>query len=143
MSEKESIICRDMSLAIMGHVLINQYGEEALDTLTKWQDERTRKRWEEIARSTGRSDPEYLFRLFRKVVHEFEVIRKNRKALEVRVTKCLHAETFKRLNAATIGRKLICDGDFAVTEGFNPEIKFTRRKLLMSGDDCCHFVWEL
>jgi len=143
MSEKELRICRDTQLAIMGHVLISQYGEEALDILAKWQNEKTKKRWSDISRSTGRNDPEYLFSLFSEEAHEFEIIRKNAKALEVKVTKCIHADTFKKLNAAHIGEKLICSGDIAVTDGFNPKIKFMRPKLLMVGDDCCHFKWEL
>ena len=143
MSEKELRICRDMQLAIMGHILIGQYGREALDVLTKWKNEKTKKRWSNISRSTGRSDPEYLFSLFSEEAHEFEVIKKNAVALEVKVTKCVHADTFRKLNAANIGEKLICSGDVAVTEGFNPKMKFMRPKLLMVGDDCCHFKWEL
>jgi len=143
MSEKEIRVCRDMQLAIMGHVLISQYGEEALEILAKWQNEKTKKQWSEIARSLRRNDPEYLICLFNEDAHEFEVIRKNVKTLEVKVTKCIHADTFKKLNAAQIGERLICSGDIAVTDGFNPNIKFTRPKLLMVGDDCCHFKWEL
>jgi fumarate reductase iron-sulfur subunit len=143
MSGRDLRVCRDTMLAYMGHILESQYGEEALDALMKWNDEKTRERWKEIAKSTGRSDPEYLFCLFSQEAHDFEVIRKDRKALEVKVTKCIHAENFKKLNAAHIGQKLICNGDNAVTEGFNPKIKFTRPKLIMTGDDCCHFIWEL
>ena len=135
--------CRDTLLAFMGHILVSQYGEEALDVLMKWNHEKIKERWREIAKSTGRNDPEYLFCLFSEEAHEFEVIRKSKKALEVKVTKCIHAEVFKKLNAAHIGQKLICSGDEAVTEGFNPKIRFTRPKLLMAGDDCCHFIWEL
>jgi len=136
-------VYQDFLLAIMGHILINQYGEEALDVLTSWIHEKIRERWREMAKSTGRSDPEYLFCLFNKEAHEFEVIRKDKRALEVKVTRCVHAETFRKLNAAHIGQKLICSGDEAVTEGFNPRIKFTRPKLLMAGDEFCHFIWEL
>jgi hypothetical protein len=42
-----------------------------------------------------------------------------------------------------VGMKMICMGDYAVVEGFNPEIRFTRPKTLMAGDDCCHFIFEL
>ncbi|RLI06751.1 hypothetical protein DRO22_00125 [Candidatus Bathyarchaeota archaeon] len=143
MSGADRIICRDTLLAFMGHILVSQYGEEALEVLMKWNHERIKQRWREIAESTGRNDPEYLFCLFSKEAHEFEVIRKDKEALEVKVTRCLHAETFKKLNATHIGQKLICSGDEAVTEGFNPKIKFKRPKLLMAGDDCCHFIWEL
>ena len=143
MSEKDLRICRDMQLAIMGHILVNHYGEEALDMLMRWQNEITKRRWVEIAKSTGRKDPEYFFRLFNEKAHEYEVIRKNENALEVKVTKCIHADTFKKLNATQIGEKLICSGDVSATEGFNPKIEFQRPKLLMAGDDCCHFIWEL
>ena len=143
MSGNELRICRDTLLALMGHLLESLYGEEALDVLAKWRDEKTREGWRKTAESTGRSDPEYFFSLFNKEVHDFEVIRKDRKALEVKVTRCIHADTFKKFNAAHIGQKFICDGDIAATEGFNPKIKFTRAKLLMAGDDCCHFIWEL
>ena len=143
MSGREIRIYRDMLLAFMGHILKELYGDEALDVLMRWRHEKIRKRWKEIAENTGRKDPEYLFRLFSKEAHEFEVIRKSRKALEVKVKKCIHADIFRKLNATDIGYKLICSGDEAVTEGFNPKIKFSRPKVLMKGDDCCHFIWEL
>lgn len=134
---------RDVLLAFMALILEEEFGLEALDVLMDWRNKRTRKHWKEIARTSGRSDPEYLFSLFNERVHEFEVIRKDAKALEVKVTKCAHADTFKRLNATDIGQKLICNGDYAVVEGFNPKIKFTRPELLMAGDGCCHFKFEL
>lgn len=143
MSGRDLRICKDRMLALMGHILESEYGEEALDVLAKWKNDRTKERWREIAKTTGRDDPEYLFCLFSNEAHEFEVIRKERNALEVKVTKCVHADVFKKLNAAHIGKKLICEGDTSVTEGFNPKIRFTRPKLLMAGDDCCHFIWEL
>jgi len=134
---------RDLLLILMARFIEEEFGEEALDLLIKFKRDKIRKRWREIAESTGRRDPEYLFRLFSKDVHDFEVIRKDREVLEVKVKRCAHAEIFRRFNAADIGCKLICEGDYAVVEGFNPKIKFTRPKLLMKGDDCCHFKFEL
>lgn len=134
---------RDALLALVARVVEREFGEGALEALLEWRNERTRERWRGIAKSTGRSDPEYLFRLFSEEAHEFEVMRKDRDALEVKVTRCVHADAFRRFNATDVGRKLICDGDYAVVEGFNPRIKFTRPKLLMAGDDCCHFKFEL
>ncbi|RJS85928.1 hypothetical protein CW702_00220 [Candidatus Bathyarchaeota archaeon] len=134
---------RDVLLIFMARVLEKEFGKEALDLLAEWKYNKTRERWREIAKTTGRSDPEYLFRLFSKEAHDFEVIRKDRNVLEVIVKKCIHAEVFKKFNATDIGLKLICHGDNAVVEGFNPKIKFTRPKILMAGDDCCHFKFEL
>ena len=143
MSGRAERIRRDTELASMGLTLVSHYGEEALDAFVEWNHDKTRDRWREISRSTQRKDPQYLFCLFSKEAHEFEVIRKDEKSLEVKVTKCVHADTFRELNASHVGQKLICSGDEPVTEGFNPKIKFTRPKLLMAGDDVCHFIWEL
>jgi len=132
-----------MLLITSARFLQEEYGEGALDALSEYKDARNRERWNEIAEETGRSDPEYLFRLFTDRVHEFEVVRKGPKALEVIVTKCVHAENFQSFNAEDVGMKMICMGDHAVVEGFNPEIKFTRPKTLMGGDECCHFFFEL
>jgi len=62
--------------------------------------------------------------------------------LEVKVYKCIHAKVFRKLNATNIGYKLICRGDDAATEGFSPDIELICPKILMKGDDCCHFIWR-
>ena len=111
MSEVDHIVHRDMLLAFMGHILISLYGEEALEVLSKWNYERIKQRWREIAKFTGRSNPEYFFCLFNDKVHDFKVIRTSKKALEVKIFRCLHTETLKKLNATRIGLKLICIGD--------------------------------
>jgi hypothetical protein len=133
----------DMLRIMTARFLQKEYGEGALEALVEWKDKRNRERWREIGEATGRGDPEYLFRLFNDRVHEFEVIRKNPKALEVRVTRCSHEENFRGFNATDVGMKMICMGDYAVVEGFNPKIRFERPKTLMAGDDCCRFVFEL
>ena len=143
MSGREMRIYRDTLLAFMGHVLENQYGTEALDRLSDWQYEETKRKWSEIATSTGRKDPEFLLQLFNKDALDFDVVRSDEKVLEVKVKKCIHAEIFRKHNAAHIGYKLICRGDEAVTEGYNPKIKLTRPKLLMSGDEMCFYSWKL
>ena len=139
----DEIFNRTLLLVTSSRFLMKEYGEEILDAITEYKNNKTRERWAEIAQTTGRSDPEYLFRLFTDTVHEYQVIRKTPEALEVKVTRCAHADAFKTLNATDIGYKMICMGDHAVAEGFNPGIRFTRPKTIMAGDDCCHFVFEL
>ena len=144
MSEgRELRICSDVSRIFMARTLVKHYGEEAIDLLVDWKERKARERWAEIAQEQARTDPEYLFRLFSEDAHEFEVIHKERNLLEVKVTKCVHAEVFKQYNATDLGYKLICRGDEAVVKGFNPRIKFTRPEVLMRGDSCCHFRFEL
>lgn len=139
----DEIFNRALLLVTSSRFLMKEYGEGILDAIADYKNSRTRMRWAEIAQATGRSDPEYLFRLFSDTVHEYQVIRKTPEALEVKVTRCAHADAFKTLNATDIGMKMICMGDYAVTEGFNPKIRFTRSKTIMAGDDCCHFIFEL
>ena len=139
----DDVYHRNMLLNMAVRFLEKQYGEGVVEALAKWKDDRTRERWREIAESSGRSDPEYLFMLFSDAVHDYEVIRKDREALEVIVTGCAHAEAFKEFNATDVGMKMICMGDHAVVEGFNPGIRFTRTKTIMTGDDCCNFSFEL
>ena len=139
----KDILNRDMRLISAARFIEEEYGEGALEALARWKDDRNRERWSEIAEETGRNDPEYLFRLFTDRVHEYEVVRKDRNALEVIVTRCAHAEIFQESNAADVGMRMICMGDYAVVEGFNPNISFRRPKTLMDGDECCHFIFEL
>lgn len=137
------IINRSLLLTTSIRFLENEYGEGILELLSEWKAEKTKERWQSISEETGRDDPKYLFRLFSNEVHDYEVLRKNRKALEVKVHKCAHADAFRELNSTEIGMKMICMGDYAVIDGFNPEISFKRPKTLMAGDDVCHFIFEL
>ena len=139
----KDIFNRDKHLISAVRFLEEEYGEGVLEALAEYKNARNRDRWREISEETGRSDPEYLFRLFTDRVHEYEVVRKDRNALEVIVTRCAHAEVFQGSDAADVGMRMICMGDYAVVEGFNPDIKFTRPKTLMDGDECCHFIFEL
>jgi hypothetical protein len=66
------------------------------------------------------------------------------KSYEMKVTECLWAQTFREANAADIGFASICYGDEAMAAAFDQRLQLTRPKVLMNGDDCCHFrlVWE-
>jgi len=39
---------------------------------------------------------------------------------------------------------MVCHGDYAWAEGFNPDIKLVRDKTLMQGDSICNhrYVWQ-
>lgn len=66
------------------------------------------------------------------------------KSYEMKVTECLWAQTFREAKAADIGFASVCYGDEAMAAAYDPRLKLTRPKVLMKGDDCCHFrlVWE-
>ena len=143
MSEgREKRIGDDTQLIFMARTMERLYGSESVDLLVKYKNERTRKEWEKKAKEFGQHDSGYLMCLFNKEAHDFEVIRNEPNCLEVKVTKCVHAEVFKGFNAADIGEKLICSGDHAVVAGYNPKMKLKRPFTLMTGK-CCHFIFEL
>jgi hypothetical protein len=62
-----------------------------------------------------------------------------------RITRhCLWADIFKELDAADIGKVMLCDTDHLTAEVFHPKIRLKRTKTIMDGDDCCDFtyVWK-
>jgi hypothetical protein len=46
---------------------------------------------------------------------------------------------YRALDLADLGSSLSCQRDFALSEGFNPEIQLTRTQTLMEGAACCDF----
>lgn len=67
-----------------------------------------------------------------------EIVQDSDKVFEMRFSECLWAKIFKEANAADIGFKLICCGDYVTAEAFNPKIRLIRDKTLMQGHDCCN-----
>lgn len=68
----------------------------------------------------------------------YQIVEDAPAAFEVRVIQCLWAKTFRDAGAAEIGYACICHPDFAVAEGFSPQMKMIRTKTLMQGHDCCN-----
>ena len=73
----------------------------------------------------------------------YEVVKDTEKEVELKITECLWAKTFREADAADIGYALICHGDVAATQAFNPKITMTRPTLLMKGDKECRFRWTM
>jgi hypothetical protein len=73
----------------------------------------------------------------------FAFVEDTGKAVEVRVTECLWAKTFREAGAADIGYAAICHPDFATAPAFNPKMRMTRTQTLMQGHDCCNHRWTL
>jgi predicted hydrocarbon binding protein len=74
-------------------------------------------------------------------VQDVTYIEDSGKALEYKITTCLAAKTFRKVEASDIGYAYLCYGDDGFAAGFNPKIRLIRPKTLMQGDDCCNFRW--
>jgi hypothetical protein len=55
------------------------------------------------------------------------------------VTRCRYAEMYRALGIPEVGALLSCNRDFALVEGFNPDIALTRTQTIMEGASHCDF----
>ena len=69
----------------------------------------------------------------------FDLVEMTAERITMNVTRCRYAEMYKELGMADLGFTLSCARDFAMVEGFNPEIKLERTQTLMEGADHCDF----
>ncbi len=74
-------------------------------------------------------------------VVSLEVVEQRPTVVEVRVGRCLWAQTFHEAGAADIGYAMVCHPDFFAGPAFNPRIRMTRTQTLMQGDDHCNHRW--
>ena len=73
-----------------------------------------------------------------------EIVEDTAAAFELKVTECIWADTFRRMDAADIGYCAVCWGDYSWAESFNDKISLVRDKTLMQGHECCNhrYVWK-
>jgi hypothetical protein len=127
--------------------LSKEYGPGFIEALKRAASETAARSQQQSAESVPKQDlsafTSYLRvtnRFWRHVL-TFDVVEDTETAVEVKVTECLWAKTFREADAAEIGYATICYPDFAMCQAFNPKIRLTRSKTLMQGDDCCDHRW--
>ena len=64
-------------------------------------------------------------------------------AYDFDVTRCRYAEMYRVLGIPELGAVLSCGRDFALGEGFNPDLKLTRTQTIMEGAPCCDFRYRV
>jgi hypothetical protein len=74
---------------------------------------------------------------------ELNVLEKQDMRYEFNVTRCRYAEMYRRLGIPELGQILSCSRDFAAGEGFNQNLKLTRSKTILGGDEHCDFRYKL
>jgi hypothetical protein len=70
---------------------------------------------------------------------EIDVLEETPERLSFNVTRCKYAEMYRALGLADLGGSLSCQRDFALIEGFNPDITLERTQTLMEGASHCDF----
>ncbi len=74
---------------------------------------------------------------------EMDMLESSYDRLDFNVTRCLYAEMYRNLGLADLGASLSCCRDFALIEGFNPEVRLTRTQTIMEGAPFCDFRFRL
>jgi len=73
---------------------------------------------------------------------EFEEPEIGQDAIRLKITGCAFAEMYKQHGLEEFGYLLSCGRDYALFEGFNPEIKFKRTQTIMEGAEYCDFCFS-
>ena len=74
---------------------------------------------------------------------EIDVIEQSEDILSFNVTRCRYAELYESLGIRDIGTIFSCARDFALIEGFNPDVSLTRTQTIMEGAPFCDFRYCL
>ncbi len=74
---------------------------------------------------------------------EIEVIEESEEVLSFNVTRCRYAELYDSLGLREIGTIFSCARDFALIEGFNPDVSLRRTQTIMEGAPFCDFRYRL
>lgn len=74
---------------------------------------------------------------------QMDVLEKHRERLSFNVTRCRYAEMYRALGIPELGAVLSCNRDYALIEGFNPEITLRRTQTIMEAAPFCDFRYAL
>jgi hypothetical protein len=73
---------------------------------------------------------------------EVEVLRQDKEALDMDVTRCRFAEFFRALGEPDLGALLICETDFDIASVGEGEVTLERAQTLMKGAPSCTFRYR-
>lgn len=70
---------------------------------------------------------------------EIDVIEQTADVFSFNVTRCRYAELYEKLGIRELGTALSCARDYALIEGFNPDVSLKRTQTIMDGAPHCDF----
>ncbi len=74
---------------------------------------------------------------------QVEVLEATGTTYHFNVTRCRYAEMYRALGIPELGSVLSCGRDYALGEGFNPNLKLTRTQTIMEGAPFCDFRYRM
>ncbi|MFX1513907.1 MAG: L-2-amino-thiazoline-4-carboxylic acid hydrolase [Promethearchaeota archaeon] len=116
----------------------SKYNDEIEDFLGP----QLKKTWQEIAGKESSHTVKDLVRLLLKDFHDAEYeMEEIEDGIRIITLKCPIAEVYSSINRQNYGQLFHCFGDPYVCQGFNPKIKYEKKKSLMSGDEHCEHYY--
>jgi predicted RNase H-like nuclease len=73
---------------------------------------------------------------------EIDVLAQDEQRFDFNVTRCRYAELYRALGIPELGAVLSCNRDWALIQGFNPEVELTRTQTIMQGARFCDFRYR-
>jgi hypothetical protein len=73
---------------------------------------------------------------------EVEVLRQDKEAMNIDVTRCRFAEFFRALGEPELGALLICEADFDIAAAGDGEVSLDRAQTIMQGAPSCTFRYR-
>ena len=74
---------------------------------------------------------------------EIDLIEQTEETFSFNVTRCRYAELYEKLGIRELGTTLSCARDYALIEGFNPDVSLKRTQTIMEGGPYCDFRYCL
>ena len=73
---------------------------------------------------------------------EVEILRHDKEAMDIDVTRCRFAEFFRALGEPELGALLICEADFDIASVGDGEVSLERAQTIMQGAPSCTFRYK-
>ena len=72
-----------------------------------------------------------------------DVLAQDANHFDFNVTRCRYAELYRSLGIPELGAVLSCNRDWALIQGFNPEVTLERTQTIMEGAPFCDFRYRI
>ena len=121
--------------------------ERVLELVGNVIQETARQQGVQLARSLEINDLEH-FAIVQESLKKDDAIQSEVLALtneqySYNVLRCKFAEMYHHLGIPELGKMISCNRDFALIEGFNPDIQLHRTQTIMEGAAMCDFRFKL
>lgn len=96
-----------------------------------------------LARKLGRNTFQAFSKHYQETEPEkdyLEVLEVSNRHIALKISRCRAWEAFKKLGMPELC-PLLCEGDYAFSNAFNPKMKLIRTKTIADGDDYCDHIW--